>query len=168
MLNQPDFRAYEHAFMMMTQVAGRAGRKGRRGQVILQTTHPGLPVIRHIVNNDFGAFFKGLMMERKQFHYPPFTRLIDIYLKHKDDKLVNSAAIELGSRLRQLFKERVLGPDRPSVSRIKTLNIRKIVLKLEPTLNINNVRAAIRQCTTALTSDPRYKQLLVSYDVDPG
>ena len=168
MLNQPDFRAYEHAFMMMTQVAGRAGRKGRRGQVILQTTHPGLPVIRHIVNNDFGAFFKGLMMERKQFHYPPFTRLIDIYLKHKDDKLVNTAAIELGSRLRQLFKERVLGPDRPSVSRIKTLNIRKIVLKLEPTLNINNVRAAIRQCTTALTSDPRYKQLLVSYDVDPG
>ena len=168
MLNQPDFRAYEHSFMMMTQVAGRAGRKGRRGRVILQTTHPGLPVIRQIVDGDYTGFFRSLMVERRQFHYPPFTRLIDIYLKHKDDGLVNSAAIELGSRLRQFFGDRVLGPDRPAVSRVKLMYIRKIVLKLEPSLGIMPARQRIRQATEALLKDARYKSMSVSFDVDPA
>ncbi|MBR1840053.1 MAG: primosomal protein N' [Prevotella sp.] len=167
MLNQPDFHAYEHAFMMMTQVAGRAGRKGRRGQVILQTSRPDLPVISHIVNNNFEAFFRSLMKERKAFRYPPFARLIYIYLKHKDESLVNSAAIELGSRLRQSFADRVLGPDKPSVSRIKSLYIRKLVLKLETNLSISATRAAIRQAVAAMMQDARYKSLLVYYDVDP-
>lgn len=167
MLNQPDFRAYEHAFMMMTQVAGRAGRKGRRGQVILQTTNPALPVIQQIVRNDYSAFFRSLMEERRMFRYPPFSRLIDIYLKHKDDATVNTAAIELGSRLRQSFGDRVLGPDKPVVARIKLLCIRKIVLKLEPQLNLSRTRELIRQATEALLKDQRYKSLMVSYDVDP-
>lgn len=167
MLNQPDFRAYEHAFQMMTQVAGRAGRKGRRGQVILQTAHPGLPVIKQIVRNDYEGFFRTLMQERQAFHYPPFTRLIYIYLKHKDDNTVNTAAIELGSRLRQSFADRVLGPDKPAVARIKALCIRKIMLKLEPQLSIAQTRQCIRQATDALLGDPRYKSLMVSYDVDP-
>lgn len=167
MLNQPDFRAYEHAFMMMTQVAGRAGRKGPRGRVILQTSRPGLPVIQQIVSNDFGAFFKALMEERNMFRYPPFTRLIDIYLRHKDDSVVNTAAIELGSRLRQLLPERVLGPDKPSVARIKTLCIRKIVLKLEPQLSLAKVRECIRYATQQTLMDQRYKSVMVAYDVDP-
>lgn len=167
MLNQPDFRAYEHAFTMMTQVAGRAGRKGRRGKVILQTTHPALPVIQQIVNNDYSGFFHSLMEERKMFRYPPFTRLIDIYLKHKDDNLVNTAAIELGSRLRQFFGDRVLGPDKPAVARVKTLCIRKIVIKLELKLNIAQTRECIRHATSAMLQDQRYKNIMVSYDVDP-
>ncbi len=168
MLNQPDFRAYEHAFMMMTQVAGRAGRKGRRGRVILQTTRPALPVIRQIVRNDYAGFFRQMMAERQMFHYPPFTRLTDIYLKHKDDATVNTAAIELGSRLRQVFGERVLGPDKPAVARIKTLCIRKLVLKLEPALGIVQPRQAIKNATTALLQDPHYKSLQVYFDVDPA
>ncbi len=168
MLNQPDFRAYEHAFMMMTQVAGRAGRKGRRGQVILQTSRPDLPVIKHIVAGDYKAFFTSLMKERKLFRYPPFTRLIYIYLKHKDENTVNTAAIELGSRLRQPFADRVLGPDKPSVSRVKSLHIRKLVLKLENTLSITSTRTAIKQAVATMMQDARYKSLLVYYDVDPG
>lgn len=167
MLNQPDFRAYEHAFMMMTQVAGRAGRKCKQGKVILQTTRPGLSVIHQIVRNDFHGFFRGLMEERHAFRYPPFTRLIDIYLRHKDDNTVNTAAIELGSRLRQYFSDRVLGPDRPAVARVKALCIRKIVLKLEPQLGISQTRQQIRLATEALMQDPRYKSLMISYDVDP-
>ena len=167
MLNQPDFRAYEHAFMMMTQVAGRAGRKGKQGQVILQTARPDLPVVRHIVSGNFEAFFNSLMKERRLFRYPPFTRLIYIYLKHKDDNIVNTASIELGSRLRQVFAERVLGPDKPPVARVKTLNIRKIMLKLETTLSISSTRSAIRSAVEGMMQDPRYKSLLIYYDVDP-
>jgi len=168
MLNQPDFRAYEHAFTMMTQVAGRAGRKGRRGQVFLQTTRPGLPVIRQIVDGDYKGFFRLLMEERKLFAYPPFTRLIDIYLKHKNNDTVNTAAIEMGSRLRQCFGDRVLGPDRPPVARIKTLSIRKIVLKLEPSLSLTQVRQNIKVIADVIVKDARYKGILVSFDVDPG
>lgn len=168
MLNQPDFRAYEHAFMMMTQVAGRAGRKGKRGQVILQTMSPGLPVIRQIVEGDYKGFFRTLMPERKEFHYPPFTRLVYIYLKHKDERTVDTAAIELGYRLRQYFGERILGPDKPSVARVKTLHIRKIVLKLEQSLMSSATRLYIRQVTEALQKDKRYKSVTAYYDVDPA
>lgn len=168
MLNQPDFRAYEHAFMMMTQVAGRAGRKGRRGLVILQTMNPGLPVIRQIVNGDYEGFFRGLMLERHEFHYPPFTRLINIYLKHKSEKTVDNAATELAYRLRQYLGERVLGPDKPNVARVKTLFIRKIVLKLEHNIVSPALRQRIRGSADELLHDVRYKSVSVYYDVDPA
>lgn len=167
MLNQPDFRAYEHSFNMMTQVAGRAGRKNHRGQVILQTSLPQLPVIRQIVNNDFEGFFSILMKERQTFSYPPFTRLIYIYLKHRDENIVSSAATEYVSRLRVIFKNRVLGPDKPSVSRINMLHIRKIILKLEPSMSIQKTRQCIREVTNALLTDPYKKSVLISFDVDP-
>ena len=167
MLNQPDFRAYEHSFNMMTQVAGRAGRKNRRGQVILQTSLPQLPVIRQIVNNDFEGFFSMLMKERQAFSYPPFTRLIYIFLKHRDENTVSSAATEYVSRLRTIFKNRVLGPDKPSISRINMLHIRKIILKLEPSMSIQKTRQCIREVTNALLSDPYKKSVIISFDVDP-
>jgi primosomal protein N' (replication factor Y) len=167
MLNQPDFRAYEHSFMMMTQVAGRAGRKGRRGQVFLQTTRPDLQVIRQIVDGNFEGFFRNLMKERKAFRYPPFTRLIVVYIKHKYDNVVDSAAIELAGRLRQSFGDRVLGPDRPSVARVKALCIRKIILKLEVALSISGTRTLIREASHAMLQDARYKSVQVYFDVDP-
>ena len=167
MLNQPDFRAYEHSFNMMTQVAGRAGRKNHRGQVILQTSLPQLPVIQQIVNNDFEGFFSMLMKERQAFFYPPFTRLIYIFLKHRDENTVSSAATEYVSRLRVIFKNRVLGPDKPSISRINMLHIRKIILKLEPSMSIQKTRQCIREVTNALLSDPYKKSVIISFDVDP-
>ena len=167
MLNYPDFRAYEQAFMMMSQVSGRAGRKGKRGEVILQTKTPALPVIQYVVHNDYPTFFKELLDERCEFHYPPFYHLVYVYLKHRDENIVNTAGVELGSRLRDIFGARVLGPDKPAVARVKTLSIRKIVLKLENGIDYPRVRQYLRGALDAMMKDKRYGALQVYYDVDP-
>lgn len=167
MLNQPDFRAYEHAFMMMAQVSGRAGRKGRRGLVILQTKSPEVPVIQQVVRNDYDAFYQDMTEERMAFHYPPYYRLIYVYLKHSKDDVVNTAGFEMGARLRQWFGNRVLGPDKPSVSRVKTLSIRKIVLKLEVGIDMPRVRQYLALAQQQMMQDKRYASLQVYYDVDP-
>ena len=167
MLNYPDFRAYEHAFMMMSQVSGRAGRKGKRGLVILQTKSPDLPVIQQVVRNDYAAFFQSLMAERRQFLFPPFCRLTYVYLKHRSDALVESAGIEMGSRLRQWFGARVLGPDKPAVAKVKSLSIRKLVLKLEPALNMAEVRKYLALAQQQMLQDKRYSSLQIYFDVDP-
>ena len=166
MLNYPDFRAYEHAFMMMAQVSGRAGRKGKRGLEILQTKSPDLPIISQVVRNDYPAFYQSLLAERQQFHYPPYYRLVYVYLKHRQDSLVESASIELGSRLRQWFGVRVLGPDKPAVAKVKSLSIRKLVLKLELGLNMSDVRKYLALAQQML-QDKRYNSLQIYYDVDP-
>ena len=167
MLNYPDFRAYEHAFMMMAQVSGRAGRKGKRGLVILQTKSPDLPIISQVVRNDYPAFYQSLIAERQQFHYPPYYRLVYVYLKHRHDSLVESASIELGSRLRQWFGARVLGPDKPAVAKVKSLSIRKLVLKLELGLNMSDVRKYLALAQQQMLQDKRYASLQIYSDVDP-
>jgi primosomal protein N' (replication factor Y) len=167
MLNQPDFRSYEHAFMMMAQVSGRAGRKGKRGLVVLQTKNPQIPVITQVVHNDYLAFFKNQIAERQLFRYPPYHRLIYIYLKHRHDSVVNTAAMEMGSGLRQWFGGRVLGPDKPSVARVKTLHIRKLVLKLENGIDMAKTRQYLKFAEQQLLSDKRYSSLQIYFDVDP-
>lgn len=167
MLNIPDFRAYETAFMMMAQVSGRAGRKGERGHVILQTMNPGLSVVQQVVRNDFLALYNDVLQERKAFHYPPFTHLVYVYLKHSKEQVVDTAAIEMGSRLRQVFQQRVLGPDKPGVSKVKTLHIRKIVLKIERMADHQTVRAYLHQIEKNMMQDRRYASLQIYFDVDP-
>jgi primosomal protein N' (replication factor Y) len=167
MLNYPDFRAYEHAFTMMAQVSGRAGRKGKRGLVILQTKQPSLPVIRQVVDYDYQAFYADACAERQQFGYPPYRRLVNVYLKHAMPDVVNTAGIELGSRLRQWFGSRVLGPDKPAVARVKALSIRKLVVKLEPGIDMGQARRYLRLAQQQLLQDKRYASLQVYYDVDP-
>ena len=167
MLNMPDFRAYEHAFMMMSQVAGRAGRKHRRGLVILQTKQKDLPVIRQVVHNDYEALYRDLIAERQAFRYPPYYRLIYVFLRHRQDATVQTAATELGSRLRQWFGARVLGPDKPSVAKVKSQNIRKLVLKLEQGIDMKRVREYLLQAQQQMLADKRYASLQVFYDVDP-
>lgn len=167
MLNYPDFRAYEHAFMMMSQVSGRAGRKGHRGLVILQTKSPDLPVIRQIVDNDYATFFRSMMAERQQFRYPPYSRLVYVYLKHRSDSLVDTASHELASRLRQWFGTRVLGPDRPAVAKVKSLAIRKLLLKIEPGLDLPTVRKYLALAQQQMLRDKRYASLQIYFDVDP-
>lgn len=168
MMNYPDFRAYEQAYMMMAQVAGRAGRRGRRGLVILQTKSPDVPLIGQVVNNDYASLYADLKSERTAFRYPPFRNLIYIYLKHRNDDTVNTASIELGSLLRSWFADRVLGPDKPAVAKVKTLNIRKIVLKLEPGIDRREVRRYLLMAQERLTTDKRYASLQIYFDVDPG
>lgn len=167
MLNYPDFRAYEHAFTMMAQVSGRAGRKGKRGLVILQTKSPELPVITQVVNNDTDGFYTDLIEERSLFRYPPFYHIVCVYLKHKDDTVADSAAKELGKVLRSWFADRILGPDKPAVSKVKTLNIRKIVIKLENGLDRDKVRLYLNMGKNSILQDKRYKTVQIYFDVDP-
>lgn len=167
MLNYPDFRAYEHAFMMMAQVSGRAGRKGKRGLVILQTKNPTLPVIDQVVHNDYEGLYQGILEERRTFHYPPFFHLINVYVKHKYDKVCEQASHELCKTLRSWFGVRVLGPDKPAVARVKTMNIRKIVIKLENGIDQQKVREYLKFAQQQMGKDPRYGALQIYYDVDP-
>lgn len=167
MLNNPDFRAYEHAFMMMAQVAGRAGRKGKQGLVILQTKSPQLPVITQVVHNDCEGLFADQLEERQAFCYPPFCHLIYVFLKHRDDAVVASASMRLGDILRGWFGSRVLGPDKPSVSKVKTLNIRKIMLKLENGIDLAKVRLYLRKAQAMMGQDAKYRSVQIYFDVDP-
>lgn len=167
MLNYPDFRAYEHAFTMMAQVSGRAGRKGKQGLVILQTKNPELPVIQQVVNNSYTAFYKSQLEERTAFHYPPFFHLIYIYIKHRNNDIVESASMELGSRIREIFGNRVLGPDKPTVARVKTLHIRKIMLKLENGIDYKLAKQYLRSIQDTMMKEKRYGALIIYFDVDP-
>jgi primosomal protein N' (replication factor Y) len=167
MLNYPDFRAYEHAFMMMAQVSGRAGRKGHRGLVILQTKSPDLSVIRQVVTNDYEAFFRSVLAERRQFLYPPFCRLVYVFMKHRSDSLVDGAGHDMGRLLRQWFGARVLGPDRPAVAKVKSLAIRKLVLKFELGLNMTDVRKYLALARQQMLQDKRYSSLQIYFDIDP-
>jgi primosomal protein N' (replication factor Y) len=153
--------------MMMSQVAGRAGRKQKRGLVILQTKQKDLPVVHQVVNNDYTALYKDLIAERQAFRYPPYYRLIYVFLRHRQDNTVQTAAELLGAQLRQWFGGRVLGPDKPSVAKVKQQNIRTLVLKLEPTLDMKRVREYLLMAQRQLLADRRYTSLQVFFDVDP-
>ena len=167
LLNYPDFRAFEHAYMMMAQVSGRAGRKGKQGLVILQTKSPNIPLIQQVVQNDYAGFYRTLIAERQQFNYPPYYRLIYVYLKHRSDTVVETAGIEMASRLRQWFSARVIGPDKPSISKVKSLSIRKVILKLELGINMPEVRKYLALAQQQMLQDKRYSSLQIYYDVDP-
>ena len=167
MLHYPDFRAAEHAFMMMAQVSGRAGRKGKRGLVLLQTKKPDHPVIQQVVEHDYEGFFQDMLEERRTFKYPPFTHVVNVFLKHREDHIVESASILLGGYLRQWFQHRVLGPDKPVVARVKTLHIRKLVVKLEIGINLSLARQYLHKAQDMVMADPRFRLIQMYYDVDP-
>ena len=167
MLNYPDFRAYEHAFQMLMQVSGRAGRRGERGLVILQTKSADLPVIHQVVTADFDSFARDLLDERRMFCYPPYWHLVYTYLRHRNEAVVESAAIEMASRLRHFFANRVLGPDKPSVARVKTESIRKILIKLEHGIDLARARQLMLQVRADLLQDKRFATMTVFFDVDP-
>ena len=167
MLNYPDFRAYEHAFMMMAQVSGRAGRRGKRGLVILQTHSPQLPVIGQVVRGDYEGLYNDQLAERLQFHYPPFYHLIYIYIKHTRNDLVDIAAAQLANWLTQWFGDRVQGPTKPDVGKVKTLNIRMIMLKMENGMEMGRVRQYLIHARNSMLADKRFATLTLYFDVDP-
>ena len=167
MLNYPDFRAYEHAFMMMAQVSGRAGRRGKRGLVILQTHSPQLPVIGQVVRGDYEGLYNDQLAERLQFHYPPFYHLIYVYIKHTRNDLVDIAAAQLANWLTQWFGDRVQGPTKPDVGKVKTLNIRMIMLKMENGMEMGKVRQYLIHARNSMLADKRFATLTLYFDVDP-
>ncbi|MBP3774763.1 MAG: primosomal protein N' [Bacteroidaceae bacterium] len=166
-LTRPDFRAFERSFQMMSQVAGRAGRRNKRGYVILQTRHADYPVVGQVAQNDFKGMALQNMEERRKFLYPPFCRLIYIYVKHRDDRATEDAAQDMAQILRSRFGTHVLGPDRPAVARIQMMYIRKIMLKVGPAENAMQVRRVLRQAAAAITASPKHKAVSIYFDADP-
>lgn len=167
LLNYPDFRSYERAYQLMAQVAGRAGRKNRQGLVILQTKSPDLPLIHEVVTNDYRQMYEEQLEERRLFNYPPFDRLVYVYLKHRKEEVAEQAAAVLAGWLRAGLGDRILGPDKPPVGRIQRLFIKKIVVKIAQGTSMPKVRGYLLQLQRALLEDERFRSLVVYYDVDP-
>ncbi len=167
MLNYPDFRAYERAYQLMAQVAGRAGRKNKRGRVVLQTKSMDHPIIPQVMANDFEAMVGGQLAERQLFRYPPYYRLIYVYLKNRNEKLLELMAQTMATKLRGVLGGRVLGPDKPPVARLQTFFIRKLMLKIEVNAPMGKVRTLLKQVQKEMLAEDRFKSLIVYYDVDP-
>lgn len=167
MLSFPDFRAHERAFQMMAQVAGRSGRGKSHGTVVVQTSQPEHPIIQQVIDHDYSGMYAAQLSERKTFGYPPYTRLIYIYLKHRDESILDTLAHRYASLLRQVFGQRVVGPDNPPVARIQSLYIRKIMLKVETSASMAQVKDLLRQIYEKSLTDSRFKSITLYYDVDP-
>lgn len=173
LLNQPDFRSYERAYQMLTQVAGRAGRSSvtadgevRRGRVILQVHDVMQPTIAQVVQGDYEGMFRTQMEERRMFTFPPFCRLIYVYMKHRQEPVLEHLAEDMAQFLRRVFAQRVLGPDLPPVARVQSLYIRKVVIKLEPDANMPEARRRLHEIQAYLLSKPEYRAAQLYYDVD--
>jgi primosomal protein N' (replication factor Y) len=167
MLNFPDFRSFERAFQMLTQVAGRAGRSGQRGKVILQTYNPDHWVLAKVMANDYRGLVKQELIERKNYRYPPFDRLIRLTLRHTDEQRLDAASEVLATRLRQRFAARAIGPETPQISKINDLFHRVILLKFERTLAPNGYKELLAQDLDSFQSDERFKRIRLTIDVDP-
>ena len=167
MLNFPDFRAHERAYQLMAQVSGRAGRKNKRGTVVLQTSSPKHVVIGQVIRNDYKAMFTTQCEERKLFKYPPYFRMIQIVLRHRDPKVLNQAANKMATDLRAVFGARILGPNVPSVSRIQNMYIKHILLKFEVEASADRAKELLRQIADQVIAQPQFKALWVNLDVDP-
>ncbi len=166
MLSQPDFRSYERAFQLMEQVAGRAGRKDAVGHVVLQTRDAGNTIVRQVVTHDYEGMYAEQAQERELFRYPPFCHVIFIYLKHRKEDVVENLALDFSALLRQVFDERVLGPDTPPVGRVQLMHIRKLILKMELSAPMSAVRERLTALQKQILQMPAYRSAQVYYDVD--
>lgn len=167
MLNYPDFRSYERAYQLMAQVAGRAGRKNKRGLVVLQTKSIEHPIIHQVIQNDYQTMYESQLAERQLFKYPPYYRLIYVYLKNRKEDLLGLMARTMADKLRAVFGNRILGPDNPPVARVQTLYIKKIVIKIEANASMKKVRDQLLRVQREMVEDERFRSLIVYYDVDP-
>jgi primosomal protein N' (replication factor Y) len=167
MIYFPDFRSYERSFQLMAQVGGRAGRKTKRGKVIIQTWHPDHPVIHFVRDHDFPAMFQAQLADRYKFRYPPYYRLIIIRLKHRDYKILNQASAHLAAILRQHLEKRVLGPEYPLVSRIKNLYIKQIMVKIERPSPLKSYKQTILKAVSEMQGVREFIRVRAIIDVDP-
>lgn len=167
LLNFPDFRSNERAFNMLEQVAGRAGRRQVKGVVVIQTVNPSHEVLGFVKRHDYAAYYAREIADRSRYAYPPFTKIIDIFLKNKDVMACERAAVKFTMALRKVFGERVLGPEKPFVSRVATYYLQSIMLKIESGASMKKVKDLLRQVLASVASDPDVKSSIIYYDVDP-
>lgn len=166
-LNYPDFRSNERAFNMIEQVAGRAGRKNEVGEVFVQTTDPNNQIIEKVKTHDYEGYYDEQIDERQRFAYPPFTKIVNIYLKHKDERMVNSLAVNYVLELRKIFGNRVLGPEKPIVGRVANYYIQSIMLKMEANASMRKVKDLLRTVYERVSIDKNMRSAILYYDVDP-
>ena len=166
-LNFPDFRAHEKAFQVLTQVAGRSGRSGQRGKVFLQTYQPEHPIIKNVINNDYDEMYNNQLIERKDYNYPPFVRLIRITLKDKSYEKLNSSSDWINKVMRANYKGIVLGPVYPEVSRIKNKYHKEFLIKLAGLKELNNFRNTFQSIIKSFDSISKYRSVRIIVDVDP-
>ena len=167
LLNFPDFRSNERAYNMLEQVAGRAGRRKEKGSVVIQTVNPDHEVLKYVKAHDYDSYYKAEINDRAKFAYPPFTKVINTYLKNKDAVACDHAAVTLAKAMRQVFGERVLGPEKPFVSRVATWYLQSIMLKVEAGASMKKVKDLLRQITASIAADPAIRTSQIYYDVDP-
>lgn len=167
MLNFPDFRAYERSYQLMSQVSGRAGRKGKQGLVVIQTTQPKHPIVEMVVRTDYIGMYNIQIAERKAFKYPPFYRLINITLKHKVNATVKEAAAILAHGLKENLGKNVLGPESPPINRIQDMYIMNILVKVDREASVARIKGLINYYIDHLKQKQEYRALVVSPDVDP-
>jgi len=165
-LRFPDFRSFERGFQLMTQVAGRAGRKSKRGKVIIQTGQPDQWIIQQVIKNDYQTMFNQELLERKNFNYPPFTKIIQLTLKHRDQNHLEGSAAMLANALKEVFGSRVIGPEYPLVKRIQNMYIKTIRLKMEREYSQKQIKDKIKAILDQYFADPMNKSVRVSVDVD--
>lgn len=168
MLNKTDFRAFERSFQLMSQVAGRSGRRNKRGRVIIQTGNPDHWVIQQVIAHNYTAFASNEIIERRNYHYPPFYKLIKFTLKHRDRDLVSDAANHFSQLLRTVFQERVLGPEFPVIARIQNYYLKEIMLKVEHDAPQKKVKERLHELTDQFYSNPTYRSIRLIIDVDPN
>ena len=167
MLNFPDFRSFERSFQLMAQVSGRAGRKSKRGKVIIQTQNPDHSIIQEVIANDFASMYTNQLVDRKNFNYPPYFRLIEVTVIHKDVDMVNASSKYLADALKKHFAKRVLGPEFPLVSRVRNLYHKNILLKIERDASVGQVKKILSELLMKFKSSADYKSVRVQIDVDP-
>jgi primosomal protein N' (replication factor Y) len=167
MLNFPDFRAFERSYQLMSQVSGRAGRKAKRGKVLIQTYDPYHPIIRQVIEHDYLGMYQDEIGQRKKFKYPPFQRIIHFSLRHKDRDVLNDGAREFTNELMKKFGDRVLGPDFPVIARIKNQYIKNAMLKVERKVSVHKTRELITEVKNKFESSSEFKSVKITIDVDP-
>ncbi|MCH5239283.1 MAG: primosomal protein N' [Muribaculaceae bacterium] len=167
LLNFPDFRSNERAFNMLEQVAGRAGRRREKGMVLIQTLNPKHEILKHVRNHDYEGYYSNEIMERRKYAYPPFTKIINIYIRNKNPQMCDKAAVDFTLALRKVFGDRVLGPEKPYVSRIASYYIQSIMLKMESGVSMKKVKEILRQVYAGIAQNIEMKSSVVHYDVDP-
>lgn len=167
LLNFPDFRSNERAYNMLEQVAGRAGRRKEKGKVLIQTTNPKENVLEYVKAHDYSSYYQSEIAERERYAYPPFTKIINIYLRNKDGNMVDRAAVIYAKKLREVFGTRVLGPEKPFVGRIALWYIQSIMLKIEAGASMSKVKQILRQIYEQAAAWSEFKSTQIYYDVDP-
>ena len=167
LLNYPDFRAFERSYQLLAQVAGRSGRRDKQGKVIIQAYDDKHRIINHVIENRYVEMYNEELAERRQFNYPPFTRLIFVNIRHKDADLLNLASIKFANALKGQLGSRVLGPEQPLVSRIRNYYIKQVIIKNDKSTSMHKVKSILKDMILQLQSEKEFRSVNIQVDVDP-